>query len=161
MIRRILIAVDASAPAARAAQVGFDLARQVHARVALLHVVDVGPAVTPDLVVVQEQAIRDLKDAGQALLQQFFTRFPHTPAAERLLIEGEVAETIVCTARSWDADLIILGSDSRGRLASFLLGSTADAVIRRADCPVLTVRLQAEKPARAAEPLPADVAAPA
>lgn len=150
MIQKILIAVDGSAPAARAAQAGFDLAKQVRARVALLHVVDVGPAVTPDLVIVQEQAIRELKDAGRALLQQFHARFPHTPAAERLLVEGEAAETILCTARAWGADLVVLGSDSRGRLANFLLGGTADAVIRRAECPVLTVRLQPEKPARAA-----------
>ena len=31
------------------------------------------------------------------------------------------------TARDWDADLIVVGNDSRGRLAHFLLGSTADA----------------------------------
>jgi nucleotide-binding universal stress UspA family protein len=71
-----------------------------------------------------------------------------------MLLEGEPAETIIEAAKEWRADAIVLGSDSRGRLAHFLLGSTADTVIRRAPCPVLTVRQQTEpvKPRRVAAP---------
>jgi nucleotide-binding universal stress UspA family protein len=59
------------------------------------------------------------------------------------MVEGDPAETILNSAREWNADLIVIGSDSRGRLAHFLLGSTADSVIRKASCPVLSVRAAA------------------
>jgi len=39
---------------------------------------------------------------------------------------------------------------SRGRLAHFLLGSTADSVIRKASCPVVSVRADVPTPARKA-----------
>jgi nucleotide-binding universal stress UspA family protein len=47
------------------------------------------------------------------------------------------------SAREWPADLIVIGTDSRGRLSHFLLGSTADSIVRRAPCPVVTVRADA------------------
>jgi Ala-tRNA(Pro) deacylase len=45
----------------------------------------------------------------------------------------------VQAAHDWGADLIVIGTHGRGRFSSFILGSTAEAVIRRATCPVLTV----------------------
>ena len=53
--------------------------------------------------------------------------------------EGVPADEIVLAVRTWEADLIVIGTRGRNRVAEFLLGSVADAVIRRAPCPVLTV----------------------
>ena len=55
------------------------------------------------------------------------------------LLEGPAAREIVEAAVEWDADLIVMGTHGRGRVASFLMGSTAQEVIREARCPVLAV----------------------
>jgi nucleotide-binding universal stress UspA family protein len=38
-------------------------------------------------------------------------------------------------------DLIVMGTHGRGPIAHMLLGSVAERVVRKAPCPVLTVRL--------------------
>lgn len=53
---------------------------------------------------------------------------------------GLPAEGILETAASWGADLIVLGTHGRRGLAHLLLGSVAEAVVRGAAVPVMTVR---------------------
>jgi nucleotide-binding universal stress UspA family protein len=142
MIERILIAIDDSRPAACAVDAAVQLAIQLRARLALLHVVDVTAAFAPELGITNQTMLGDLRQRGYELLGRTLSRVPRSLKIEELMLEGEPAETITNTARDWRADLIVIGSDSRGRLAHFLLGSTADAVIRRSPCPVLTVRQQ-------------------
>jgi nucleotide-binding universal stress UspA family protein len=47
---------------------------------------------------------------------------------------------IVRYAQEANIDLIVLGTHGRGGLAHMLLGSVAEKVVRKAPCPVLTVR---------------------
>jgi len=152
MFKRILIAMDNSEPAAQALATGVELALELKAELTVLHVVDTGAALIPQYGVVDEKALEELERKGQLLLRISMNRVPNSIRATPMLQEGEPAETIVALAHDIEADLIVLGSDSRGRLAHFLLGSTADGVIRRAPCPVLSVRQQAEpiKPKRIA-----------
>jgi nucleotide-binding universal stress UspA family protein len=48
-----------------------------------------------------------------------------------------VAEAILAEAKAFDADLIVLGSPSRGELLTRLLGSVTLRVVRRSRCPVM------------------------
>ena len=137
MLKKILIAVDKSSPSACAVKEAKQLATQLDAQCALLHVIDPSLAYVADLGATNEHELAHLRVAGHELIHSIDID------AVRFVLEGDPADTIINTARDWDADLIVLGSDSRGRLAHFLLGSTADSVIRRAPCPVLTVRHQA------------------
>jgi nucleotide-binding universal stress UspA family protein len=50
------------------------------------------------------------------------------------------------TANDWKADLIIMGSHGRGAFGRLLMGSTAQAVLRRATCSVEIVRSRAKRP---------------
>ncbi len=50
---------------------------------------------------------------------------------------GDVADDIVAEARSFGADLIVMGSCCRSGFASWLLGNVAQKVIRQAPCPIL------------------------
>ncbi len=56
------------------------------------------------------------------------------------VIEGSPADAIVEEARSWGADLIVLGSHGYGRVRRVVLGSVAGAVVAKAPCSVLVVR---------------------
>jgi nucleotide-binding universal stress UspA family protein len=59
---------------------------------------------------------------------------------ETLAREGFPPEVILGEAQTAGADLIAMGTHGRTGLAHLVLGSTAERVVQRADCPVLTVR---------------------
>ena len=140
MFKRILVAVDESKVAFEAVDVAAQLAAQLGAQIAAVHVVDDNRAYVLELSVLDNVVLEELTRAGVAALDAAARRIPPELNVERLLVQGEPSEMIISTARDWHADLIVLGNDSRGRLVHFLLGSTADSVIRRAPCPVVAVR---------------------
>lgn len=53
---------------------------------------------------------------------------------------GLPAEVIVKVARELGADLIVMGTHGRGGLAGLVLGSIANQVLQKAECPVLLVK---------------------
>jgi nucleotide-binding universal stress UspA family protein len=53
--------------------------------------------------------------------------------------EGDVAKEIVANARKGPGGLIVMGTHGRSGFERFVLGSVTEKVLRRADCPVLTV----------------------
>jgi nucleotide-binding universal stress UspA family protein len=61
------------------------------------------------------------------------------------VIQGHPASSIVGAAEKWAADFVVIGSHGLGRVARFLLGSTALAVVRKAPCSVEIVRGLPEK----------------
>ena len=63
-----------------------------------------------------------------------------TPAIGAILTSNEPALAIVQYAKEKDVDLIITGTQGRGGVAHFVIGSVAEQIVRRAPCPVLTVR---------------------
>lgn len=66
----------------------------------------------------------------------------------RRVQRGEPAAEILKAAADVAADLIVMGTHGRGGLSRLALGSVAEAVLRKAPCPVLTVRADA-RPAAA------------
>lgn len=60
---------------------------------------------------------------------------------EHVLLFGHPAEAIVEFANEHSIDLIVMGTHGRTGLARLVMGSIAEAVIRGAACPVLTVKL--------------------
>jgi nucleotide-binding universal stress UspA family protein len=61
-------------------------------------------------------------------------------AVQTVSVQGSAAPEIVRFAKERDIDLIVVGTHGRGGLAHVLLGSVAEKVVRKAPCPVLTVR---------------------
>jgi nucleotide-binding universal stress UspA family protein len=68
---------------------------------------------------------------------------------ETKMVEGHPAETICRVAKEEGCDLIVMGTHGRSGLGRLLLGSVAEQVLREAACPVLTVKMPAESPAKA------------
>jgi nucleotide-binding universal stress UspA family protein len=58
--------------------------------------------------------------------------------------EGRVVQEILDRARSWPADLLVMGTHGRGGFERWMLGSVTEKVLRKAPCPVLTVPPPAE-----------------
>ena len=61
---------------------------------------------------------------------------------ETVVVEGEPVTAVLKTAQEFEADLIVMGTHSRGKIESLLLGSVAEGVLREASCPVLTISPQ-------------------
>ena len=59
---------------------------------------------------------------------------------EELIVHGEAATEIVRVAKERDVDIIVIASHGRTGLGRILFGSTAEAVVRHAACPVLVVK---------------------
>ena len=60
--------------------------------------------------------------------------------AERRLEEGDPVSEILRVAGESGADLVVMGTHGRTGLPRLLMGSVAELVVRKAKCPVLTVR---------------------
>jgi nucleotide-binding universal stress UspA family protein len=137
--RRILVAFDGSDPATWALRVAGATAARGGADLIVLAVVDPAVTAAPELAAVADDVRSAMRQRAETLIDLAVSLLPPGVPAERVMREGAAGDEIVAVAREWQADLVVLGTRGRGRLASFLLGSTADHVIRRAHCPVITV----------------------
>ena len=136
---RIMIAVDNSATSRWALQTGGALAARLGATAGLLRVVDLSKGCAPELGVFDDRIMAELRKTGADLLARAEQSLPAGIASVRLMRDGDPPEEIVAAADEWRADVVVLGAHARGPVARFLLGSTAEAVVRRAHCPVLTI----------------------
>jgi nucleotide-binding universal stress UspA family protein len=59
---------------------------------------------------------------------------------EALVVQGIPFVEIISTAKKNDVDMIVLGSHGRTGIAHMMMGSVSEKVVRKAPCPVLTVR---------------------
>jgi len=84
------------------------------------------------------QAHRDSADRQlRALLDE---RIPKSVPAEYKILTGKPFIEIVRLAKADNADLIVMATHGRGAISQILMGSTTEKVVRRAPCPVLTVK---------------------
>ncbi len=83
-------------------------------------------------------------EALQAMLEEIVPDDPDIPVEYKMEM-GEPADVIVRVAQEEEVDIIVMGTHGRTGLKHLLLGSIAEAIVRRAPCPVMTVKHPAEK----------------
>jgi nucleotide-binding universal stress UspA family protein len=143
IVTRVLIAIDGSDLALRAAQQGAALARALKAQVGLVCVVD--PATLPvnDIGIPLDRTVADARLEADSFIAQARGPLGLAGDAPALIRVGSPGPQIVKAAREWKADLLVVGTHGRTGLTHLLLGSVAEYVVRRSECPVLV--LPAEK----------------
>ena len=144
-LKRILVPTDFSESARHALLYGTSFAREYEGELLLLHVVEnltVGYA--SDLFPVPMAEVFDeISGYAKAELAKLGAEVKQKGIAVReLVVQGKPSAEIVRVAREETADMIVLGTHGKGMLDKALFGSTAERVIRRAPCPVLTVGLE-------------------
>lgn len=137
---RILIAVDESAVAAHAADVGVRLASALSAKLAFVLVVDPSAVVAVGAGVPGEEIVVAAQRDAKARLAAFWQRLAPTTTPLQFVRTGKPSAEIVKAAAEWPADLVVVGSHGRNAVSRALLGGVAEAVTRHAPCPVLVVR---------------------
>ncbi|MCI0638075.1 MAG: universal stress protein [Gemmataceae bacterium] len=135
-LRTILHPTDFSPNSEYALHVASALARDYNANLILLHVYSVpvamygyGEGMLPPKSDQLETLTRELHQ-----IQVADVRLTH------LLVEGDAVNEILRVANENQADLVVMGTHGRRGLKRLLMGSVAEMVVRRASCPVLTVR---------------------
>jgi nucleotide-binding universal stress UspA family protein len=135
----VLHPTDFSENSEFAFRVACALARDYNARLILLHVMappmviyaggPVPAEMWPSIDEVQEK-LHELE--GHA----------HRVRVESQVMEGDAVDMILRAAEETHSDVIVMGTHGRTGLGRLLMGSVAEAVIRKAPCPVLSVKPQ-------------------
>jgi nucleotide-binding universal stress UspA family protein len=136
---RILVALGSRPEDARATDVVLRLARDSTSRVGLVHVVDTTTNCFPEAGVPTQGQLEHEFAVGAQLLSTAKHRFPMGLTVDEFIREGYPPDQVTELAKDWHADVIVVGTRGGGRLMHFLRGSTAEAIIQRARCPVLVV----------------------
>ncbi len=139
---KILVPTDFSEASRQAFPCAVSLARQFGASITLVYIMPTTlPAEFSHIGVVLETK-RLVSEAGTALIKFRERELPADLKVEILVLEGGPFYKICEAARTVQADLIVIATHGHTGLKHFLLGSTAERVVRFAPCPVLTVRTQ-------------------
>jgi nucleotide-binding universal stress UspA family protein len=145
MYENILVGVDGSPTSLRGLDEAIKVAKAVHGRLQVVHVVNelvVAPDYAPS--VYYEPIFLALRESGVKVLEQAMSIARRADVAcEQKLIEtlgGRAADEIVKQAKAWSADLIVLGTHGRRGLKRLAMGSDAELVLRQSPVPVLLVR---------------------
>jgi nucleotide-binding universal stress UspA family protein len=145
-VKNILLPTDFSEPALAATRYALEFARRFKAALHLLHVIEDPVLYLP------------MFESYPLPSREEFEEFARTRLANWILpedadgvdiqlswVHGKPFVEILRAATAREADLIVLGTHGRGMAAHLLVGSVAEKVVRKAPCPVLTVRPEAHQ----------------
>jgi nucleotide-binding universal stress UspA family protein len=141
--KRILCPIDFSDASRAALETAADLARRQGAQLTLFHAYPVPGYTFPDgSFVASSKMLEELAEAARAHLEEWkgIASSLGVPGVEAVTAVGEPAAEIVTHAREKAFDLVVVGTHGRTGLTHALMGSVAERVVRKASCPVLTVR---------------------
>ncbi len=143
-IKKILFPTDFSECAKTAQEYAWALAGQFQAELHVLNVLADVMMMMPEpgsALSLPQNYLLDLKTEAEKALDKVF---PDAAKSGRKVIRvlrmGNPFVEIVRYAAETNIDLIVVGTHGRGAIAHMLLGSVAEKVVRKAKCPVLTVR---------------------
>ncbi len=142
-IKKVLCPVDFSEGSDHALRYALAFAAAYDAELELLHVLELPflpsylTAGVPDLNVPVERIKQECKQHLDELAEQ--NRKLYSRITTRLLVGTPFLE-IIRAARKGDFDLIVVGTRGKTKLKHILIGSVAEKVVRKAPCPVLSVK---------------------
>ena len=150
----VVVGIDESEASGRALAEAFDIARMLHAQLTVAHMWEIDAAVGMGDLGGQGNMDWQLLDLLQTrqrqrmdeLVDPLARRYPNAQVAK---VFEDVSPAKGLAELSQGAQLVVVGSHGRGRLAAALLGSVSQNLIHHAECPVMIVR---EGPSGPSEP---------
>lgn len=150
-MKKVLIALDYNPTAQKVAEAGFSIGKEIDAEVTLLHVIanpsyyassvydpimGFGGYMNTDLL--QPDFMEGLIKTSHEFLEKTKTHLGNDDI-KLLVKEGNLADTILDTAKELNADVIVMGSHSQKWLENVLMGSITEHVLRHTDIPLFIV----------------------
>jgi nucleotide-binding universal stress UspA family protein len=152
-IRTVLYPTDFSEGSNFAFRLACTLARDYSARLIVVHVAEPIVPIYADGVIIPPPDVDVDKEPLRAKLHQLVPRDPNVRVEHRLA-EGDAATEILRLAKETQADVIVMGTHGRTGLARVLMGSVAEQIVRKALCPVVTVKTPLPRVQPSAESTP-------
>lgn len=169
MFNKILVALDDTDLAQRIFEEGLVLAQKLDAHLMLMHVLAPmdsshfgaqpgGIGIEGFFPILNEQAVNQYMKEWQIYEQQGLDRlqsYARSAAEQGVTVEfsqnvGDPGQAICEVAKSWSAELILMGRNRKSGISEILLGSSSNYVLHHAPCSVLAV--QSVAPAAGSEP---------
>ncbi|MBI4947119.1 MAG: universal stress protein [Bacteroidetes bacterium] len=143
-MKSILVPTDFSSSANNAALYAAAIAKEVNAKLILLHSFQV--PVPPSDIPATAISIDDLQENNERFLRKEANRIQrHYHVEIEIITEpGFAVEEIHAVEKNKKPDMIIMGTRGAGKIKEVIIGSTATAVIRGAQTPVLLIPEKAE-----------------
>ncbi len=144
--KKVLFPTDFSEYSEAALAFATSISRDTDAALVIVHVKE-----SPEAFVDAGFAGYPVGEERTEILEELNSVKPTDPdvAYSHKLLAGEPAVEIVRCAEEEGADMIIMGTHGRGGLMRVVMGSVAEAVVRMATCPVLTIKQPSKKAAGA------------
>ena len=137
--KKILVATDFSSASGTAFQVGLNLCKELGASLYVLHVFEYCETV-PAVPGSQAVQLKELFKSAELSLQDLHKRACEVGVACETMIEGGIVSSeIMNTIASKNIELVVLGTKALHGFERLVFGSTAEEVLRKTSCPVLTV----------------------
>jgi nucleotide-binding universal stress UspA family protein len=149
-IKTILVPIDFSKFTRKSLSVAQTLARQLSARLQLLHVVEepVHPAIYLNGRSSIFKMMPDIKARSETALRNLLIKAPGSKLDTDLYVmEGRATRDIVNFAEAHNSDLIVMTSHGLTGIDHLFLGSVTEKVMRSSRIPVLTVKAYEQAPA--------------
>jgi nucleotide-binding universal stress UspA family protein len=132
--------VDFSPPSTLAVNHGVALARKLKAKLLLLHVVESPSALLYTFPTEAEKVERQRREQAEKMLPVLISPGDRDDLDIRFLVKtGELEETIEDVIHKEEADAVVMGTHGRTLFGRLLIGSVAQALLRKLGVPVLTV----------------------
>lgn len=152
-IRSILVPTDFSECANYALSYAASLARKFGASILCVHVIEPMVPTVGYSGMTEPLPIADISDQLEVSAERELPKIAECEECagldvEEVIVHGEAASEVVRVARDREVDLIVVSSHGRTGLGRILFGSTAEAIVRHASCPVLVVKPSQDEPAK-------------
>jgi nucleotide-binding universal stress UspA family protein len=136
---RVLVATDTSATSAAAEAAGIELSSRVGASLVFVSVIDPARLRLPGgLFHTRVDQVRAQRES--ALTRSVSSARQVGVAAQFLIWEGDPGVSVIEAADAEDADVVVVGSHSRGAVGRLLLGSVSSYVVEHSRRPVMVIR---------------------
>jgi nucleotide-binding universal stress UspA family protein len=145
----IVVATDFGTAAEVATEYAVSLAKHFSSKLTLVNVLDLSVATRSEAAMVG-WPLEQMREDAAANMEQTLDQLRN----ERIVARGKKLEShspaaaIVSLSESSDADLVVMGTNSRNGLGKMITGSCAEGVIHHAQCPVITLGPKAKRRVR-------------
>jgi nucleotide-binding universal stress UspA family protein len=145
-LEKILCPIDHSDGSKEALKYAVSFAMKNEAKLYLLHVIDIRSFdESIDTMAAQIPNDETIKQLKTKLLECVPEEIRSDMQIEALVVQGIPFAEIISIAKGNNVDMIVMGTHGRTGIAHIMIGSVSEKVVRKAHCPVLTVRQPGHK----------------
>lgn len=155
-MKKILIAIDYSPTARKVAEQGYALGKAMNAEIVLLHVIEyvgyysstvydpiMGFVGFSNTNFLGSDVVDSITKESTIYLEKIKLHLQDN-AIKTAVSHGQIADTILETARTLNCKLIVVGTHSKSIMGEIIMGSTAHKLIKHSTVPILIIPIKAK-----------------